>query len=220
MNNKKKELKKRKKEKGFSAIELLSIALLVLVVAAIFLVIALQSSYNDKYQVFQYSATQFGVNATGFQFQDEKREIFLKELIDNKAISPIKNPFYEPKYCDTANSKVRFDSNGVDKYVTLKCGEYLIEEQSVSDKTFTIYKVTEWKEKKKKDNDEERILFNYIKNGKNAFAESYEENMFLYAFNEENGTTYWDVSMIPQEYGVYQKTFYRSKTKVGTVEAK
>lgn len=216
--NKKKEVEKRKKEKGFSASELLTISLVVLVVAAIFLVIAMQSSYDDKYHVFQYSATQFGVNATGFQFEDTKEEIFLKDLIDSEAISPIKNPFHEPKYCDTANSKVRFDNDK--KYVTLKCGEYLIEEQSVSDKKFTIYKVTEWKEEKKHDDDQERILYNYIKDGKDGFTEFYEKNMFLYAFNTEHGTDYWSVEGIPTEYGVYTKTFYRSKTKIATVDAK
>ena len=59
MNNKeKKELKKRKKERGFSAAELLGVALVVLVVAAIFLVIALQTSYDEKYETFQNSATK------------------------------------------------------------------------------------------------------------------------------------------------------------------
>ena len=220
MNKEKKELKKREKEKGFSAAELLGVALVVLIVAAIFLVIALQTGYDEKYKTFQSSATQFGVNATGFQFQDTKDEIFLKELIDKEAISPIQNPFNNPKFCDTANSKVRFDSNGVDKYVTLKCGDYLIYEQSVSDKKFTIYKTSEWRENKKHDDDEEKVLYNYKKDGKDGFDEFYEANMFLYALNEENGTSYWDVSVVPEEYGVYSKKFYRTKTKLATVEAK
>ena len=221
MNNKeKKELKKRKKEKGFSAAELLGVALVVLVVAAIFLVIALQTSYDEKYDTFQNSATQFGVQATGFQFQDTKNEIFLKELVDKEAISPVKNPFHEPKFCDTANSKVSFASNGTDKYVTLKCGEYLIDNEPVSAKKFTIYKVSEWSEKKKHDDDEEIVLYNYKKDGKDGFSEFYEANMFLYALNEQYGTFYWDVSVVPAEYGVYSKTFYRTKTKVATVDTK
>ena len=146
--------------------------------------------------------------------------VLLKELVDKEAISPIKNPFHEPKFCDTANSKVRFASNGTDKYVTLKCGEYLIDEQPVSDKKFTIYKVSEWSEKKKHDDDEERVLYNYKKDGKDGFDEFYEANMFLYALNEEYGTFYWDVSVVPAGYGVYSKTFYRTKTKVATVDAK
>ncbi len=216
----KKELKKRKKEKGFSAAELLGVALVVLVVAAIFLIIALQTSYDEQYQTLQNSATQFVIQATGFQFQDTKSEIFLKELIDKEAISPIKNPFHNPKFCDTANSKVRFASNGVDKYVTLKCGEYLIEDQSAADKTFTIYKTSEWSEKKKNDDDEEIVLYNYKKDGKDGFSDFYEANMFLYALNEEYGTSYWDISVVPATYGVYSKTFYRTKTKVATVDTK
>ena len=62
------------------------------------------------------------------------------------------------------------------------------------------------------------LLYNYKVNGKDAFKEFYEKNMFLYAFNVENSVEYDTVEEIPPEYGVYSKTFYRKKTDVGKVK--
>ncbi len=214
-----KRIKNRKHEKGFGGLELLSVAVVCLIIAAVFLVIALQSSYNDKYQVMQYNATQLAVNATGFQFQSINNEVYLKEMIDFGAMSNVKNPFYDTKYCDTANSKLVFE--GDKKYVTLKCGEYVIDNQYVAEKKFTIYKITAWHETKKSGDNQETILYNYKdENGNDVFKESYEKNMFLYAFNLENDYEYNDVEEIPSDFNVYSKTYYRKKTEVAKVDVK
>ncbi len=210
--------KTKKNEFYFGGVEFLSISILCLVIAAVFLVISMQSSYTDKYEVMRSGASTLGLNANVEELKAEKNTIYLVELIDRGLMSPMKNPFHDTKYCDTTSSSVTF--KGEQPIVTLKCGEYLIDKQNLADKKYNIYRVTEWDTTKNHNDNESRKLFNYKVNGKNGFSSFYEEDMFLYAFNLEHSTKYKKVSKIPEKYHVYSKKFYRHKQKVATINKK
>lgn len=211
---------KKETKKGefyFGSVELLSISLVGLVIAAVMLVISMQSSYADKYQLMIAGVSNLGLSANVDELKEDKDTIYLIELIDRGLMSPMKNPFYDTKYCDTTSSSVTFKEE--EPIVTLKCGEYLIDKQDLSDSEFSIYKVTEWSSTKRNSN-ESRKLYNYKRSGKNAFTQFYEEDMFLYAFNKENSTKYKKINEIPKKYNVFSKKFYRHKQKVSTIKEK
>ena len=141
---KKNKKKKKKNNKGFGAYEFLTVAVVCLVLTAILLVAILKLSNKEKYQVFNFNARVMAMNAINYNFKDEGT-IYLYEMLKLDLISPIKNPF-NGKNCDLYESKVEFLKEG--KKVTLKCGEYLIDRELVGNKSYTLYRVTDWNDDK------------------------------------------------------------------------
>jgi len=68
------------------------------------------------------------MNAINYNSSD-KGTMYLSEMLDLNLISPIKNPF-NGKECDIYESKVDFSEDI--KRVTLKCGEYLIDNEKIN----------------------------------------------------------------------------------------
>ena len=65
-------------------------------------------------------------------------------------------------------------------------------------------------EEKKKDDMEERILYNCKSNGKEMYDRYYEELYFVYEINKKYDTDYYSVSDI-KDCELVSKTFYRTK---------
>ena len=203
----------KKNKKGFGAYEMLTVCVMLLIIVVVSLAYVFKTDYNEKYKVMQYNARMLGLSVANLALSNEMKEVYyLDELIDEGVYSEIKNPFQGPKYCDTMESKVEILDNK--KYVTLKCGNYLIAKEDFLLKKYKIYQVSDWSTKKRKQDNENRKFYNYMEKQQEAFSSYLEHDCFLYEYNKKNGTAYEKVEEIPKEVTVKQKKLYRHKQVV------
>ncbi len=206
-----------KNNKGFGSKEILTVSVVCFILAAILLVFAIRSSNGQKYRVMEYNARVFGISATTYQMENNNNVVYMAELLENGLFSQVKNPFGNEKYCDAFESKVEYQDEK--KYVTLQCGDYLIDHQLVSSEKYSIYKVSNWVDKKESDTMQTQTFYNYKEDSKDGFDQSYNEEMFLYVFNKKMNTEYTKISDIPIKYQVYSKVLYRTKNLVDVVSS-
>lgn len=136
--------------------------------------------------------------------------VYLDEVINEKLIDNIKNPFGGGN-CDATESSV--EMVGGDPYTTLKCGDYLIDKQNIKDvKDVKLFKVSKWQEEKiAGDNVEERVLYNCEKDGKNLYDEYLEEGYLVAKINQDFDTNHYFKNTINECDEIVEKTFYRTK---------
>ena len=193
---KKNKKKKKKNNKGFGAYEFLTVAVVCLVLTAILLVAILKLSNKEKYQVFNFNARVMAMNAINYNFKDEGT-IYLYEMLKLDLISPIKNPF-NGKNCDLYESKVEFLKEG--KKVTLKCGEYLIDRELVGNKSYTLYRVTDWNDDKEYEANDSKTIYNLSKKGKLVLNNYYEKELLVTMLNEKKNKKYDSLKEIEKDY--------------------
>ncbi len=202
--------------KGFGSREILTVSTVCLILASVLLVIAIQTSTSEKYKVMEYNARMFGLSATTYQMENSNDVVYMMELLDNGLFSRVKNPFGGERYCSFLESKVEYEDEK--KYVTLQCGNYLIDHQYIAEDKYQIYKVGKWSEKKPNGSSQQIISYNYKDGHKNGLDGVYDEAIFLYTFNKKMGRDYETIDDIPKKYQVYKKTLYRTKTLVETID--
>lgn len=207
-----------KNNKGFGSREILTVSVVCLFLAAILLTMSIKASNKEKYKVMEYNARMFGLSATTYQMENNNNVVYMIELLDNELFSRVKNPFGGEKYCDVVESKLEYQDD--QKFVTLRCGAYLISHQHIADEKYNIYKVSDWSLEKPKGDIEEMTSYNYKMDNKDGFDTIYDNAMFLYAFNKKMGQSYEKIEDIPSNYNVYSKTLYRTKTLIDVVENK
>ena len=203
--------------KGFGSREILTMSVVCLILAACLLAFSVRNSNQEKYKVLEYNARLFAINATTYQMENNNNAVYMIELLDNELFARVKNPFGGEDYCDILESKVEYQDDK--KYVTLRCGEYLIDHQHIAAEKYEIYKVGAWMEEKPEGEVEEITAYNYKMNNKDGFDIVYNDTMFLYAFNKLMGQNYQNISDIPSDYQVYSKTLYRTKVLVDVIES-
>lgn len=197
-----------KKKNGFGAYEMLTVCVMVLIIMVVLLAYVFKTDYNEKYKVMQYNARMFGLSVTNFSLTNEMQDVYyLQEMIDKKIYSEIKNPFQGEKYCNSEESKVEIRDNK--KYVTLKCGNYLIYKEDFLHKSYKIYQVSEWGTRKRGKEDQTATFYNYIVDGKKQFSNYFEKDYFLYRYNLEKGGAYSKLTEIPKDVKIEKKTMYR-----------
>lgn len=203
----------KKNKKGFGAYEMLTVCVMLLIIVVVALSYVFKTDYNEKYKVMQYNARMFGLSVANLALSNEIKEVYyLDELIDESIYSEIKNPFQGPKYCDTTESKVEVLNNK--KYVTLRCGNYLISKEDFLLKKYKIYQVSDWSIKKRKQDNQSREFYNYIDKKQEVFTSYLEKDCFLYEYNKKNGTTYEAIEEIPKDVTIKQKKMYRHRQVV------
>ena len=201
-----------KNNKGFGKFEVLTMIVLMLSLVAYLGYTVLNRSDRAKLKTMKDSAISFSrtvsLNLATFHNLDY---VYLDEAVEEQLVKRIKSPI-SSGYCSESQSFVHME-NG-EPYVTLKCGDYLIDNVNFSGSREDIpyYKVSEWREEKKSDKDEERVLYNCVKNGKEMFDEYYDELYFVYLVNKEFGTEHFFSASITDECKVSSKTFYRTRT--------
>ncbi len=203
-----------KNNKGFGTYEMLTAFVVILIIIAIALAIVFRSNYKEKYDVMEYNARMFALSASNVSLETgDGGPYYLQMLIDSKLTSPMKSPFSGDKYCNPYASKVYIENHK--KYITLECGNYLIYNQLSGKKDYTIYQFGSWKKGDSKDKDTQvEDFYNYIENDKKLFDKDLEKDAFLYSYNMENGTTYDDISDIPDQGNLVHEMRYRSLKKV------
>lgn len=200
-------------EKGKGTYEFLTVAVTCLILSAILLFIVINNTQKEKYEVFKYNAKTVGINAVNYNNKTSDDVVYLYELINSNLVTRIKNNFSGDEYCDMYESKVVF--SGSSKKVTLKCGEYLIYNQDVTDKKYNIYKVSDWSFNKINGNDVDTVkVYGLMKNGKNLLDGYYEKELFIKLVRDNYGDKYNSLQDIKENYKVDEKTAYRKRTLV------
>ena len=206
-------MKVRFNEKGKGTYEFLTVAVTCLILSAILLFIVINNTQKEKYEVFKYNAKTVGINAVNYNNETSEDVVYLYELINSNLVTRIKNNFSGDEYCDMYESKVVF--SGSSKKVTLKCGEYLIYNQDVTDKKYNIYKVSDWSFNKINGNDVDTVkVYGLMKNGKNLLDGYYEKELFIKLVRDNYGDKYNSLKDIKENYKVDEKTAYRKRTLV------
>ena len=137
--------------------------------------------------------------------------VYLDEVINEELMDNIKNPFGGGN-CDVTESRVEMTSGA--PYTTLKCGNYLIDNQNIKDvNEVKLFKVSKWqKEKLTGDNVEERVFYNCEKDGKNLYDNYLEEGYLVAKINQDFDTMYYFKNQITSECDkIVEKTYYRTK---------
>ncbi len=202
--------------RGFGGYELLTMAMVCLVLSVIMIEITLGARDNERYKVFAYNSKMFGINASGLQMLEEQKIIYLSELIENGYMAPIKNPFDEDSYCNQYESKVVFDGNK--KKIFLTCGDYVIQNQSLDGSKVSIYKVSDWEEEKKDQKNVSKTFYNYLQNQKYVFPFFLEDEIFLKKMNYMRQNQYQNIDEMKNDIKIEEKTFYRTEKEVKKVK--
>lgn len=206
-------MKVRFNENGRGTYEFLTVAVTCLILSAILLFIVVNNNQKERYQVFRYNAKIVGINAVNYNNETSENVVYLYELINTNLVTRIKNNFSGDEYCDMYESKVVFSNDN--KKVTLKCGDYLIYNQDVTAKDYSIYKVSNWSFDKISGNNVDTIkVYGLMKNGKNLLDGYYEEELFIKLVAANYGGKYNSLKAIKKNYDVDEKTAYRKRTLV------
>lgn len=204
-------MKVKNNKRGFITNDLITIIVVCLVLFTVIATMAYQSTNGEKYRIMKYSAYNMGTSIAHYKTENETQEaIYLQELIDNGVYSSVKNPFNSADECSPTESYVR-DVNSK-KYVTLKCGSYLIDDQYIGDEKYTIYKVGPWHEGiKGREDIQTKAKYNLLEDGKEVYPEYLDESLFIYTVNKDNDTSYNSIIEINRDLKVIEKPFYRTK---------
>lgn len=206
-------MKVRFNENGRGTYEFLTVAVTCLVLSAILLFIVINNNQKEKYQVFRYNAKTVGINAVNYNNNTSEDIVYLYELIDSNLVTKIKNNFSGDDYCDFYESKVVFDDNS--KKVTLKCGNYLIYNQDVTDDNYNIYKVSDWSFDELSGNNIDVInVYGLMKGDKNLLDGYYEKDLFVKLVAKKYGSKYNKLNKIKDDYKVVSKKAYRKRVLV------
>lgn len=200
---------------GSSKCELIVSVTLIIVIFLLLSRVILRGKSNWKFVAMKEDSfvllNTISVNSSSFSNSDV---IYLKEAIDEGVIGKIRNPVGDG-FCSETESFVRFDNGKA--YVTLKCGNYLVDNFDFSSKKMDFYKVSRWIANKDNDSLEERKLYNCYKDGQMVFDAYYDKSYFIYKLNKKfkvSGGSLDDMSLCK----VVVKAFYRKKEKVRSLK--
>lgn len=195
--------------KGAGRFEVLTVIVLLLVVAAIMLTTILDFDVGkNEYDEMRELAYNFGKDIYTNADLTVSNSISLGTAINYGYTQSIESPFEKGVACDLYESKVVLLDGSY--YVTLQCGEYLINNERRQEENYKIYKVGEWQEEEI--DGQQTDFYNYKSSitGQEVFDKYYTELEFLSKFNEENASDYEGINMIPTSYSLVTKSYYRS----------
>lgn len=201
---------------GFGKFELLTVLVLLIILIAYLMYSMLgDGNIDKKIEKMRDEAIQFNKAVyTNMDSFHNERVVYLEEVIEQGFFDSIKSPFSSNK-CDVSESKVETVSQN-ERYVTLKCDDYLIKRQRSSDlSNVTIYQVGKWSTKKNGEDDEEKILYNCEKDGKEGFDDYYEEGYFLLQLSKEYSNYFYDITDVSDQVcHKIEKKYYRTIKEV------
>lgn len=201
-----------KNNKGFGRFETVVVILLTLGIFAFLFKVFIDGSGGKNFDTMRSDAANFGkAVTTNADFFHNSGMVSLGEAIGEKTIEEIKSPVGRGK-CDVSESEVVLEDG---KYlVTLRCGDYLIENETLTtiDKA-KIYKVGKWSEDKSAGSDH-TTLYNCEDNGKEVYPDYYEEQYFVYRVNQDNETGFFTGKDAEKVCKVLTKEVYRTKEEV------
>ncbi|MBQ7137001.1 MAG: hypothetical protein IJO43_03405 [Bacilli bacterium] len=209
---------KMKNNRGLVLPELMAIIAFIAIIFGVVAYISFQKGDKRKFEVFAQNARDFATKVSTYrdEYSRYDNEVYLEDIVEVNHIKPYVNPFSGGGNCNLYESKITIKTNG-ERYVTFRCGNYLIDSQLVSSNNYRVYKVSEWKEKI--DNLEEAQsvkLYNYEKDGEVVLDSYVVLKELITVYNEKENANIKKIDDIDLEkYNVITKTFYRTKKLVG-----
>jgi len=207
--------------KGVGAYRLLPIVLASIIVSGVVLAIAFRTTHNEKYKIFRYNAKMLALNTEKIIKYRGRENVSLLELTNAGYHAKIKNPFLGEDFCDPNESFVSLEKSQI--HVTLRCGNYLINDQYIGEKEYDIYQITkDWQEEKpsgNKKNIDTKLMYNYQEDNEMVNTRFYDEAVFLYKFNIRHDTEYQSVDEIPNEFNIIERRFYRVRKFVTKIKS-
>lgn len=198
--------------KGFMKFEVLTMVFLFIVAVCVGGYLIIKGANGPKINTMSSNGLRLSeVVVTNISSFKNLNIVYLDEVINEKLIDNIKNPFGGGN-CDATESRVDMVSGN--PYTTLKCGEYLIDKQNIKDvNEVKLFKVSKWQEEKLTgENVEETIFYNCEKDGKNLYDEYLEEGYLVAKINHDFDTAYYYKDQINGQCDtIVEKTFYRTK---------
>lgn len=191
--------------------EVIIVILLLLIISIVLLKCILNGVNLQKFKTMRNSARSIRniaiANAGSF---NEIEKIYLGELMDDKLLTEVKSPVSKGN-CSLSESYIKL-VNGTYE-ITLKCGDYVLEDASfIGDNKGIFYRVSDWSESKENNDNDEIVLYNFLKNGKEKYSNYYEDSYFIYMINKDYKKSYKSIEEINDSIGgVITKKFYREK---------
>ena len=199
-----------KNKNGFGKIEILISIMMIMIVSYIIITSFMENSKKIRYISMRQSASNFTYAVvTNIASFSNHFNVYLQEVIDENLLEKIKNPISGGS-CDSKESKIEYIDNK--PYVTLKCGNYLIDKEKITANfNVTIYKISDWnKNIPDSGNYEKKELYTCLNN--NKYNDYYEELYFLYMINKDYNKKYTSINEIDSNICKYKKNeYYRSK---------
>ena len=198
-----------KNNKGYGKFEVLTVIVLLMGIGSFLAYIILGNSDSQDFGAMRKDASSFSKTVVNNlnSFEKIKNVYYLGEIIDDGLMQTIKNPFGSGD-CDVYESKI--DVDGQMKYLTFKCGDYVINKVNTRDNKYDIYKVGVWTEEAVEGESQMLNGFNCDENGKMVFDNYMEEGAFLIALSKLYGANIDTVEMANNYCKVSNKTLYRS----------
>lgn len=202
-----------KNNKGIGKFELLTMILIGTIVFCLVMWYFIGVAKRERYNTMRKSAASMSQTlATNMNSFHNTETAYLGEGIREGFIASIASPF-SGKPCSTSESKLVIKDGR--QYVTLRCDNYLIDNQDPANyETLSIYKVSDWSKDKPNGESEKKVLYNCLDGGKEKYDEYTEELYFISNINNDYGKDYYDAKSMNSECEVVTKTFYRTKKLV------
>ena len=202
--------------KGFGKFEVLTVLVLLIILVA-YLMYSILGGGNMEQKVGKMRDAAVQLNKAVYTNMDSfrnERVVYLEEVIEQGFFDSIKSPFSSNK-CDVSESKVETVSRN-ERYVTLKCDDYLIKRERTSDlSNIPIYHVGKWSTTKPKGEIEEKVLYNCEDSGKEVFGQYYEENYFVFKLSKLYSVNFYSINDVSDSVcHKKEKTFYRAIEEV------
>ncbi len=195
-------------KKGYAKFEVLTVLVLLVVISAVLLTMILKAVNNQKINMMITNAKNFSNRVIAEEMTGNS--YYLKDAIKDEIYDEIRSPF-SSNNCDENESKIEF--SGANRYVTLKCDEYIIYNEASNSDEYNVYKVSEWTTEKDGEKIQKMQGYSCKSNGKEVFSEPYEEKIFIDKVNEKYKKTYTSISEIT-DCQVESKELYRNLTLV------
>ena len=166
--------------KGYGKFEVLTMIVVLMVIGAFLAYSILGNSEPQKFATMRKDAKNFAKTVVNnlSAAENAKDAYTLGSVVDEGLMNEIDNPFGDDS-CNIFESKVELP--GSDRYVTLRCGEYLIDHVNVKSGKYDIYKVTDWKEKATDGDSQSKTLYNCQETNGLLFEEYMDEIGLIYS---------------------------------------
>ena len=93
----------------------------------------------------------------------------------------------------------------------------MIDRELVGNKSYTIYRVTDWNDSKEYEANDSKTVYNLSKKGKLVLDNYYEKDLLVTKINEKKDKKYKNLKEIKKDYKLVSKKVYRRKTKIREV---
>jgi len=200
---------------GIGRVELMVCLCAILVLLAVGIVYLSDSSAKGNLNMFKKVGDAFAYEVSIYKDQYPRADdkYYLDYLLDHGLPVEVNNPTNTGESCDRYQSYVEIDENGKKK-VVMKCGIYYVE--GMHENTYKVYEVTDWSEDSTKATETE-VLYNYMKDGKEASSVYMLENEFVDFYNENEGTSIFGAYEV-EEGKLLSKDLYRKKTFIKKID--